>query len=185
MSDLETAQSAVASLLASLEPADWSLDTPCPDWDVAAVVRHLCVGERAFATSLGGSPYDLVGLTAALAEIADADLPAAYADGALTLRGAFGGLGPFPTGLGPMDGEAIADLRTLEALVHGWDVATATGRPFPEADEVAERALPRTLSFIGRLPEGRTPFGPPQPVPDDAPALDRLVALVGRDPSAT
>ena len=31
-----------------------------------------------------------------------------------------------------------------------------------------------------RLPPDRTPFGPPQPVADDAPAIDRLAALLGR-----
>jgi hypothetical protein len=33
---------------------------------------------------------------------------------------------------------------------------------------------------VGRVPADRTPFGPSQPVADDAPPLDRLAALLGR-----
>ena len=54
--DLQHAQTAVAALLADFAPEDWTRDSPCDGWDVAGVVRHLIVGERAFTTSLGGTP---------------------------------------------------------------------------------------------------------------------------------
>jgi hypothetical protein len=34
--------------------------------------------------------------------------------------------------------------------------------------------------MLARIPEGRNPFGTPQPCPDDAAPLDRLAALLGR-----
>jgi hypothetical protein len=48
---------------------------------------------------------------------------------------------------------------------------------------VAERAITDSLALMERLPPERTPFGPPQRVADDAPAIDRLAALLGRSVS--
>ena len=182
LDDLTQAQSAVTELLGGLRPDDWARPTPCEDWDVAAVVRHLAVGERAFTTSLGGVAYELPVIAAELADVPDEDLPGTYASGAAHLRDALAsaGAGPFPTGIGPMPAPAIAELRTIEALTHGWDVARGTGRLLEVADEVAERAIAHSLALMERLPADRTPFGPARPVADDAPAIDRLAALLGR-----
>ncbi len=183
LDDLSHAQTAVNALLSDLAPEDWSRDSPCDEWDVAGVVRHLVVGERAFAISLGGSAYDLPALTAEVAGVPDADLPAAYAEGAVRLREALEAADPagvYPTGLGPMPAPAVNQLRTIEALTHGWDAARGAGRPLDVDDPVAERAITHSLTLMEQLPPGRTPFGPPQPVADDAAAIDRLAALLGR-----
>jgi len=47
-------------------------------------------------------------------------------------------------------------------------------------DAVAERAIRHSLVLLERLPPERQVFGEPQPVAEDSPALDRLVALLGR-----
>ncbi len=184
LDDLAAAQSAVATLLATLDPDDWEKPTPCEAWDVAAVVRHLAAGERAFTTSLGGTAYDLPSISAELAEVATADLAATYGTGAERLRAALAAeLGSdrvFPTGIGPMTAGPIAELRTIEALTHGWDVARGTGHPLAVDDALADRAVAHSLALMERLPPDRTPFGPPRPVPDDAPAIDRLAGLLGR-----
>jgi uncharacterized protein (TIGR03086 family) len=183
LDDLTAAQTAVSDLLARLAPDDWTRPSPCDDWDVAGVVRHLAVGERAFTVSLGGTPYDLAALSTELAGTATGDLPAAYDAGAVALRRALASADPagaFPTGLGPMPAPAIAELRTIEALTHGWDVARAADAPLAVEDTVAERAIAQSLALMERLPPDRTPFGPPQPVPDDAPAIDHLAGLLGR-----
>jgi uncharacterized protein (TIGR03086 family) len=182
LDDLTRAQAAVASLLTTLGPDDWTRSSPCDDWDVGAVVRHLTAGERAFTTSLGGVAYDLPAITADLAAVPLTDLPAAYAAGAARLRDALAaaGDGTFPTGIGPMPATAVAELRTIEALIHGWDVARGVGAAYDVEAAVAERAHTHSLALMERLPPERTPFGPRQPVPADAPAIDRLAALLGR-----
>jgi uncharacterized protein (TIGR03086 family) len=182
LDDLAHAQRSVSSLLARLDPDDWGLSTPCDGWDVGAVVRHLTAGERAFTTSLGGVAYDLPVITAELAAVPLADLSAAYDVGAVRLREALAaaGDGTYPTGIGPMPAEAVAELRTIEALTHGWDVARAVSATYDVDEAVAERAIGHSLALMARLPPDRTPFGPAQPVADDAPAMDRLVALLGR-----
>lgn len=45
----------------------------------------------------------------------------------------------------------------IEMLVHGWDLATATGRPTDLAPDVAEAILPAVRAVYGDLP--RTPGG--------------------------
>jgi uncharacterized protein (TIGR03086 family) len=182
LDDLVHAQSSVSVLLAGLGPDDWTRPTPCEDWDIGAVVRHLTAGERAFTTSLGGVAYDLAAIAADLATVSLADLPATYDAGAVRLREALAsaGGGTFPTGIGPMPAAAVAELRTIEALTHGWDVARAVGAPYDVDAAVAERAIEHSLALMERLPPDRTPFGPPQPAADDAPAIDRLAALLGR-----
>jgi uncharacterized protein (TIGR03086 family) len=182
LDDLTKAQTAVATLLAGLDPDDWQRATPCEEWDVAAVVRHLAAGERAFTTSLGGVPYDLPTIRAELDAVATEELPATYDDGAARLRDALEAASGelFPTGIGPMPAPAIAELRTIECLAHGWDVGRSTGTRLEVDDAIAERAIGHSLALMERLPPDRTPFGPPQPVPGDAPAIDRLAGLLGR-----
>lgn len=187
LTDLTHAQTAVATLLDRFDTDDWERPSPCEQWDVGAVVRHLVVGERAFTQSLGGRAYDLAGLTEQVHEVPSVDLPAAYAEGAERLRSALTGADPaatFPTGLGPMPAPAVEQLRTIEALVHGWDVGRGVGRLLQVHDDVLERALEHSRALMERLPPERTPFSLPVPLDDGAPPLDRLVALLGRDPYA-
>jgi uncharacterized protein (TIGR03086 family) len=71
-----------------------------------------------------------------------------------------------------------------ELAVHGWDLARATGQPYDCDPAVLDAAL----SFLGQFaspdaPAGpQVPFGPSLPRSADAPLLDRVVALAGRDP---
>jgi uncharacterized protein (TIGR03086 family) len=186
LADLTHAQTAVATLLDRFDTDDWERPSPCERWDVGGVVRHLVVGERAFTLSLGGRAYDLASLTDQVHEVPSVDLPAAYAEAAGRLRSALAGADPaasFPTGLGLMPAPAVEQLRTIEALVHGWDVGRGAGR-LQIHDDVLERALEHSRALMKRLPPDRTPFSPPVPLDDGAPPLDRLVALLGRDPHA-
>jgi uncharacterized protein (TIGR03086 family) len=88
-----------------------------------------------------------------------------------------------------MDGPAVVAMALGEYVVHGWDLATATGRPWQPAAEACDAAR----EFFGGTvaPEYRTEdggggyFGPEVPVPEDAPALDRLLGFAGRDPAWT
>ncbi len=69
--------------------------------------------------------------------------------------------------------------RIVDLLVHGWDLARATGVPAALPDDLAERALPFAQAQLPTQPRaGR--FADPQPVPADAPPIDRLAAFTGR-----
>jgi uncharacterized protein (TIGR03086 family) len=73
-------------------------------------------------------------------------------------------------------------IPSLELVVHGWDFAVALHRPLHVSDAHAAFVLgmaQQTLTPESRVTPG---FDPPVPVPDDASALDRPIAVTGRDP---
>jgi len=69
-----------------------------------------------------------------------------------------------------------------EVVIHGWDVARATGQPY-DADQQTLDACLQYVSMMASQDGG--PFGPPVEVPDDAPLLDRIIGLSGRNPAWT
>lgn len=71
-----------------------------------------------------------------------------------------------------------------EVIVHGWDIAVASGQGFTCEPQLLAAAYEFVQSAVEESPGG-TPglFGPPVPVAYDAPLLDRLIGLTGRDPS--
>ena len=83
-----------------------------------------------------------------------------------------------------MPAEVAGRVAINEIVVHGWDIATATGQPYSCEPELLEAAYEFVQSAVDQNPEG-TPglFGAPVAVPDDAPLLDRLIGLTGRDPA--
>jgi uncharacterized protein (TIGR03086 family) len=84
-----------------------------------------------------------------------------------------------------MPGEVAALVVLDEMVIHGWDVARASGQPYhgdPDLLEVVEGFLVGMLRPEQEALRGEI-FGPVVDVPDDAPLLDRLVGLTGRDPA--
>lgn len=72
----------------------------------------------------------------------------------------------------------------MEFLTHGWDLATAIGRPVSYSDEAAELALNTGRLMLKPEYRGRDKaFGEEVQVPDSAGAVERLVAFMGRDPA--
>jgi uncharacterized protein (TIGR03086 family) len=176
---LATAVPVTGNLVEAIEPDQWALPTPCPEWTVRALVNHLVFGHRRFAAALtGGTPPspgdDLLGSDPGTAYRAsgEAMLAAFRAEGALER--------PVAIPAGTLPGFVACELRVVEALVHGWDLARTTGRTLEFPADMVERSIAFSRMQLGRLPADRTPFGPSQPVGDEAPALDRLAALLGR-----
>jgi uncharacterized protein (TIGR03086 family) len=166
-------------LVEAIGPGEWELPTPCPDWTVRGVVNHLVIGHRRFATALtGGTPPtaddDVLGSDPAGAywSSAEAMLAAFRADGALDR--------PVTIPAGTLPGFVACELRVVEALVHGWDLARATGRSLEFPSALVEESIAFSEEQVGRIPADRTPFGPPRPVAHEASPLERLAALLGR-----
>lgn len=79
-------------------------------------------------------------------------------------------------------GEVGGLIALTEVVVHGWDVARATGQPYDVDAATAAAVLPHVTQSAAEGPvEGL--FGPAIPVADDAPVMDRIVGLTGRDPA--
>ncbi|MGW8376966.1 TIGR03086 family metal-binding protein [Streptomyces sp. ODS28] len=71
-----------------------------------------------------------------------------------------------------------------ELVLHGWDLARATGQPYAP-DEAALRLSYELVAATPEGPERAGMFGPVVPVPEDAPLLDRVLGLSGRHPDWT
>lgn len=81
-----------------------------------------------------------------------------------------------------MPAPVMAVVALDELVVHGWDLAVATGQEYRSDDDSVRRCLAFAES-VGDDPEARAGlYGPVVPVPADAPLLDRLLGATGRDP---
>jgi len=79
----------------------------------------------------------------------------------------------------------IAGLVALdEVVVHGWDVARASGQTYAVDRDLLEAVhdFVAPLAQPGQEAMRDGIFGPAIPVPADAPLLDRVIGLTGRDP---
>lgn len=176
----------LAALVAGIEEADLARPTPCTEYSVGDLLDHVAGFPVAFAAAARKEPLELdgpppVGDAATLApgwrERIPADLDAlveAWHDPA-----AWTGM----TRAGGVDlpGEVCGLVALGEVVLHGWDLAVATGRPW-SVDDAALEALESFLAGFS-VPDGvERPFAPAVPVASDAPLLDRVLARAGRDP---
>lgn len=182
LQQLSRSLDALGQLVQGIRDEQWDDPTPCTQWSVRDLVSHLVAGNRLFtAVLLDGVPPDVPGD----GQVTRDELRTAHRESAEALLAAFASPGvmdrvvtvPF----GTVPGRAALHLRLVEALVHGWDLAHATGQSPRFDDELAEQELEFTRERLADVPPERSPFGPPQAVSDDRPALDRLAACLGRD----
>jgi uncharacterized protein (TIGR03086 family) len=167
------------SLVEGIRDEQWSGPTPCADWSVRDLVQHLVAGNHLFARALTGDAPAADGPPSPPSAQSHRESAAALL-AAFRAPGALERVVTVPFGAVP--GAVALRLRLVEALVHGWDVARATGQAPSHDEATAEQALAFTRATLDDVPPGRSPFGAPRPVAEDAPALDRLAACLGRDP---
>jgi uncharacterized protein (TIGR03086 family) len=121
--------SAVDALINQIQPDQWSLPTPCSDWDLRALVEHLIIEARWTPPLLSGLTIDEVGAT--LDEPLDPDPLRAWASAKAAAEDAARGpqIGEIVVHLSSGDTPAQEYLRQLTAdyLVHGWDLAVTLG----------------------------------------------------------
>lgn len=148
--------------------------TPCDDWDVQMLLNHMLETQRYFVGAARGEDVSPPSQTPMmlLGDDPVADFERARAETLAT----FGQPGVIDK-TGPSLGIAFSD-----QLLHGWDLATATGQ-----DATMPAALPEAAYEMihGRFTEDqrRGVFKPAIKIASDAPPQDRLLAYTGRDPS--
>ncbi len=190
--DFTPATSTLRDLVASVTDEQLALSTPCEKYTVGDLVEHIGGLAAAFAgaarkqptpgSEQGGSG-DAARLEPGWRDRIDrdlADLAEAWRDpGAYEGETAAGGI--------EMPGAIAASVALNEVVVHGWDLATALGRPFDARDEdvAACMAFAEPFSAPGTEEMRGAAFGPVVPVPDGATALVRLLGLMGRSPLAS
>ena len=127
----DRALAATRVIVAGVADDQWSLATPCPDWNVRELVNHVVTGNW-WAAELGaGKTIADVG-DRLDGDVLGTDPLAAYDASAAAASAVFGAPGameaPCAVSYGPVPGEVYAGHRFLDVLVHGWDVAAATGQ---------------------------------------------------------
>ncbi|MDI1461571.1 TIGR03086 family metal-binding protein [Catellatospora sp. KI3] len=153
--------------------------TPCADYDVHGLCQHMLGSiyhSRAAALRQPGPeqqpvmdappwvkfPPELVSLSEAWSS------PGAL-DGELEIVGR------------RLPAEFGAGITLMELVLHGWDLARASGQEIRFDDDVVARALAQVERMaVGMRANGG--FGPEVPVPGDAAPMDRLLGVSGRDP---
>ncbi|HET9379501.1 MAG TPA: TIGR03086 family metal-binding protein [Streptomyces sp.] len=162
--------------------------TPCPDYTVRNLLGHLVDLTVAFRDA-ARKDVGPTTATPAGASVPDAgpgwreELPKALDELAGAWRDPAAWAGMTRAGGLDLPGAVAAAVAADELVVHGWDLARATGQdyaPDPALLEVSHAFLAAAAEEPGR--DGDGIFGPVVPVPAGAPLLDRTVALSGRDP---
>ena len=183
--EFPAAAAEVARIVAGVRDDQLPDPTPCAGTPVAGLLDHAMGFTLAFRlaaekTPLHGAPRaDATQLPAdwreRLPQQLD-DLVAAWAQPSASE-------GMAEAGGVEMPAPVMGVIALNETLVHGWDLAVATGQPYRPDPGAAARCLEFVLEFGKAAPEARDGiYGPVVPVPDDAPVFDRLLGQTGRDP---
>ena len=184
--DLAPSAAELARLVGAVRDEQLPAPTPCAGTSVAWLLDHvhgLAVGLRLSAekTPDDDPPYPSADALppdwrTRIPRELDELVAAWAAPGALE--------GTTRAGSAELPAEVMGVVALNEVLVHGWDLAVATGQPYAVDDSAARRCLEHVGWFAEAMPEGRDAiYGPVVPVGGDAPVLDRVLALTGRDPS--
>lgn len=189
MIDLEPATRALSGLVDRVRDEQLRAPTPCVDMPLGDLLDHVDGLSVAFAaaatkTPLPGDTRDVAADDSRPGEQWRSRIRARLADLAAAWRDPSAWSGMTQAGGLDLPGEVAGVIALNEVVVHGWDIAVASGQPFDCEPELLDAAYGFVQSSAAENPDG-TPglFGPPVVVAEHAPLLDRLIALSGRDPS--
>lgn len=184
--DLTAQTRVVARLVSAVRDDQLSDPTPCPEYAVRNLLGHLLglaiafrdAGRKELGPTTDTDPQAALpdiepGGREALPQVLD-ELAGAWRDPAAWT-------GDTRAGGVSLPGDIAGAVAVDELVVHGWDLARATGQPY----DPDPAALIATHSFLDAATDdpGRGEiFGPVVPVADDQPLLDRVIGLSGRDP---
>jgi uncharacterized protein (TIGR03086 family) len=165
------------AVVRGIKPDLFDAPTPCAGWTVRDLIDHLLEWAPVLAAAGRKVPVTPGPATGDLEPLYD-DLVAAWSDPVAwqgTTR--MGGPNEFPAAM-------IGGMVLAEVMLHGWDLARATGQDIGwdgELVDIVHREVAATADFGREMGV----YGPAVPVPDTAPALVRTLGLAGRDPHWT
>ena len=174
LSQLDELGPLLGGVVGDISPDQLDNKTPCAQYTVRGVLEHMITGATAFAAAFRGEEAGepdtsdvLAGFGPALTGLAEA----IQAPGALdrTIQAPFGAV----------DGTTFARFVVLDGLVHGWDLATATGQAYEPRDALVAEAEGFARDALGPLRDGDT-FAEPVEPPSAATPIERLAAFTGR-----
>lgn len=184
---LDRAHAALRTVASAVSVSDLTLATPCEQWTVAQVLQHAAGDQRAYAYfltgadgpsgdpfapdgALDGTPLELVGPALDASGLAYADVDP-------------DGEAPTPLPQGVLPARTAAGAAALDAAVHAWDIAMATGQESPLDDGLAALILPTAHALVEPLRQWGA-YAAIVPGAADG-AADELLRYLGRDPHWT
>lgn len=173
---------ATRGVIAGVRQGQWAAPTPCPGWDVRALVNHVAAGNLWAAELAAGATISEVGdhldgdlLSADPLGAYDASTKAAAA--AFAIPGAL--KAPCAVSYGPVPGAVYAGHRFIDVLIHGWDVAVAT-RQDTKLRPVLVDACLDIVAPQAELLRASGVFGDKIELADASDVQSRLLATLGR-----
>jgi uncharacterized protein (TIGR03086 family) len=185
--DLDRRAGAVlGEVVMQVRPEHLWFPTPCPDWTVRGLLRHIVSANEGFAkAAINGSAPARAWTSARLG-----DNPAgAYRRSNVRVADAFADGGALDRLLevwefGTFPRRIALTFHQLFCLVHGWDIARAIDIPYDPPPDLVEQAF----ALARKIPDTDTARGPGAAfersvkVPGDASDFDQLLGLLGRNP---
>ncbi|MGH2813433.1 MAG: TIGR03086 family metal-binding protein [Actinomycetota bacterium] len=179
----ERALQATSKVVAGTRRKELENPTPCTAWTVRDLLNHLTNGCLAFAAGASGEKRPFDGEDQITDDHVDAFEKASRAAvDAFSAPAAMEKV--FTMSWGDTPASVVLGLAIVDATVHGWDLAKATGQKMDIDDDIAESIHSMTTRMMepnGSYPRGDS-FAGPVTVPEDAPIADRMVAYLGRQP---
>jgi uncharacterized protein (TIGR03086 family) len=182
---LDRAHDALRDVVRGVDDEDWQRRTPCSEWTVAQVFHHAAGDQLAYVSALtgeGGPTENPFAPSAELRGPAGQTLGTSLAAAASAFSAVEPGASAVPTPLpmGAMPAEDAVAACALDAAVHAWDLAVATGQPSPLTAELAEELLP--IAHAIAAPLRGFAFGPALDSQDGDGPAEQLLRHLGRDP---
>jgi uncharacterized protein (TIGR03086 family) len=166
---------AFADRIVAVPPDRWDDPTPCTDWTVRDLVAHVVQTQGVFRGLVGREVPDVdvtsdpLGAWVTASGLVQDDLDDPVRAGT-TFEGHFG-TQSFE--------QAVDRFLNFDLVVHGWDLARATGQDDTIDPGDLERAVAGAAAF-GDAMRGPGAFGPQVDAPADADEQTKLMAFLGR-----
>jgi uncharacterized protein (TIGR03086 family) len=184
MTDLTEACQRTSEVLAGVTDEQLSLRTPCENLRLDGLIAHIGGLAMAFTAAAGKEFGPLTDTPPTEGAALDADWRDVYPQRLAALAAAWqrpdAWQGMTRAGGIDLPGDIAGSVALAEVVIHGWDVARAAGLPYGSDPATTKACLAHLAQFDTSGTDGM--FGPAVPIAADAPDLDRVVALSGRDP---
>ncbi|MFB9736534.1 TIGR03086 family metal-binding protein [Streptomyces thermocoprophilus] len=182
---MERAAARTVPLVRDIPDEALTAPTPCPDYDVRGLANHLFHVVVEFQKLAARQDADFTSTPSRVAPGGDWRERFAQETDKLVAAWSVPGAEDGTTGAWQLPARLVGSMALLDLVVHGWDLARATGRTYPVDEELAP-VVEELEGAVARLaPTGRSTgaFGEAVPVPEGAPAFERLLGATGRSPA--
>lgn len=184
---LADAHSYLRTVAAGVPQDAWGAPTPCSEWTVRQVLNHARLDQQALVMQINAD----IAPTADPFSPEDAlpEDPLGSLDRILVATTAAWESGrdweTVPTPMGPMPANLGTAAAALDAGLHAWDIAKATGQDHPLSDDLADGLGEISARIVDFVRDNFGKYGPVVVVPDNASPSVKLLAFTGRDPNWT